>query len=202
MNPQALPKPHLLVLVSGKQGSGKTTLADALALRAADYGYRPVRTRFAAGLYKIHDAARAAAVELGIPWPPKYGKFLQLMGTELGRDVFGKDVWVQAAQTLVERELRDAVVPRVFILDDTRFPNEAALRVAGTEARTIRLSAPADVRRARADGWRDTEDHESETALDEYGALFGQVLETAALDRDAVLANALLYVFGGDSRAP
>ena len=54
-------------------------------------------------------------LDLGVPITPRY--ILQLMGTEAGRDVFGKDIWIHALDRCI------AGVENV-VLSDPRFPNE------------------------------------------------------------------------------
>lgn len=190
---------HRIVLLSGKQGSGKTTLAAALTELAPKYGYRPYRTRFAKTLYEIHNAARDTARRYGIPWPDKYGEFLQRMGTELGRDRFGVDVWVNALRADVERELAEASGPTLVVIDDLRFTNEfdALDGFPGADVIKLRLECHRDTRRLRADSWREDEHHPSETALDAYipQGKFDAVIATPTGTIEGMVLHACDVVF-------
>lgn len=192
------PTRHRVVLLSGKQGAGKTTLANALERLAVEHGYVPYRTRYARALYEIHNAARDVARKNKIPWPDKYGKFLQKMGTELGRDYFGSDVWVNALRADVESALASAALPRLVIIDDMRFQNEfTALDGVDADVIKIRLECHRDTRRLRADSWRDDEHHPSETDLDAYVAQgrFSAVIATPTGTIEGMLDHARSVVF-------
>jgi len=58
--------------------------------------------------------------ELGKDFTPRYA--LQLMGTEVGRDVFHKDFWVIKAKNEMHKQLSKGV--ENFVITDVRFPNE------------------------------------------------------------------------------
>lgn len=192
---------HRIVLLSGKQGAGKTTLANALTEMAPRYGYRPYRTRFAKTLYEIHNAARDTARRYGIPWPDKYGPFLQQMGTELGRNRFGENVWVDALRADVERELAAATQPTLVVIDDLRFKNEfdvfADGAPEGADVLRLRLECHRDTRRLRADSWRDDEHHPSETDLDTYvpQGRFTAVISTPTGTIEGMVDHARSVVF-------
>lgn len=189
----------LYVLISGKQGSGKTTTADALyvALRSAEIVTR--RSRFASTIYEMHDAIRNIAIDLGIPMPKKDGKLLQLLGTEWGRNNYGDNVWVDA---LVSGIRRSFIWPDVVLIDDCRFPNELTC-VPVDQRITVRLECDKAARRARADGWRDTDTHASETALDGHLDKFDYTFDTLTCPTDfivGILAEQIIKLVAGNSR--
>jgi hypothetical protein len=189
------------IMLSGTQGSGKTTTSDMLKEWAQKNDVRFYGVKFACTLYEMHDAVRDIAVKKGIDMPKKDGKLLQLLGTEWGRTNYGENVWVDATKKTVENITNEELLVEetfkrhtnnpykkglkiMVVIDDCRFPNE--LDAFKGEFLTVRLTADRDSRKARADGWRDTENHPSETALDGMEDQFDLVLDTVALSKDKV----------------
>lgn len=170
-----------VVLISGKQGSGKTTLYNQLSgdieLRPGGI-WIPHGLIFAGPLYEMHDYCRSVLVDAGIDpvHKVKDGNLLQLLGTEWGRNTIDKDVWVKIVKNRIKKygdDLRkDMQTERkfIFIISDSRFENEFDLF---PEALRIRLECPEGVRKERAQKttmWRDNTHHPSETSLDRYSA--------------------------------
>lgn len=151
-----------VVLISGKQGSGKTTLSRNLTLLLTENGFDPVNIKFADVLYELHDGIWQTMGKYGRKLNAKKdGPLLQLLGTEWGRNTLSENIWVEIAQYRAAEALKN---PRaIVIIDDCRFPNELA---AFPEAFKVRLEATADIRKERCEAWRDNENHPSETALD------------------------------------
>lgn len=125
----------MIIGLSGFARSGKDTVADYLV---SEYGY--TRIAFAdpmrEALYRlnpmisVHDMTHvplASAVD-GMGWEEvktasaDLRGLLQRMGTEVGREMFGEDVWVKQALRAVSRHEN-------VVFSDVRFKNEAdALR--------------------------------------------------------------------------
>ncbi len=170
------------LLISGKQGSGKTTTAKLVSDLLEDTGFGVVNAKFADTLYKMHDACLRILKARGITVPEKSGTLLQLLGTEYGRKVHGEDVWVNCALGAYEELVADA--PKdgsfyndiVYVIDDARFKNELAAFNFGFAAR---LECAKDVRKARCPAWRDNDTHQSETDLDDSLDKFDVVINTA-----------------------
>lgn len=164
-----------LVGLSGKAGAGKDTAADALA---SSLGYQ--KLSFATEIKKLALILNPImAVEPGsgrqirlrelikvMDWSaakqhsPELRRFLQVLGTEGGRDVFGENVWVNRLFSTLGKHLN------FYVITDVRFPNEAdAIHDRGGQVWRIHrperevLEALAGV---------DPNVHESETALDNY----------------------------------
>lgn len=154
-----------VVLISGKQGSGKSTLTRELMRLFPE----AQEFKFAGPIYQIHDYARTMLDALGVEIPPnlkaKDGPLLQYLGTEWGRKSIADDVWVKCAQGAVRNYLRNSVGRVVAVFSDCRFKNEFH---AFPDALTIRLECDRDARKARAEMWRDNENHPSEVDLDGY----------------------------------
>lgn len=121
----------------GRAGSGKSTVGLHLVER---HGYHalgfadPLREMAYAinPIVGFHNAPRYAEVidvhgyEDAKRHFPEVRRFLQVLGTEGGRDILGDDVWVNAAL----RTAYGIQAPCVFT--DVRFPNEAeAVRAHG-----------------------------------------------------------------------
>jgi hypothetical protein len=154
----------MIIGLSGYAQTGKDTVANYLV---EHYGY--VKVSFAdpirEALYKLNPYIRvgdmppsslANAVDhMGWEEVKRFSsdarELLQRLGTEVGREMFGKDFWVN--QGLLRAKEHDNVV-----FADTRFMNEAdAIRANGGQV--WRISKP---------GHGPINGHPSETALDEY----------------------------------
>lgn len=155
-----------VILISGKQGSGKTTLSKHLH-KSINLNKQmwAINLKFADPLYQMHDYCLAILNQSGIDTIKKDGKLLQLLGTEWGRSI-DKDIWVRVAQSRVNK-LRPSGYDQtmVAIIDDTRFKNELE---AFPDAIKIRLECDKVQRRQRTDSWRDNEMHPSEIDLDDW----------------------------------
>ena len=97
-------------------------------------------------------------------YAPEIRQLLQRLGTEVGRNILGADVWVQTAMRAigigVDRgpAVFDCVWPENYVFADCRFPNEAeAIKAAGGE-----------VWRVERPGYGPINDHPSETALRDW----------------------------------
>lgn len=82
---------------------------------------------------------------------PEFRGTLQRLGTEVGRNILGGNIWVDATMNALD-------VERDYVITDCRFPNEAqAINRAG--GLVVRVQRP---------GNGPANDHPSETALDDY----------------------------------
>jgi len=159
-----------IVLISGRQGSGKSTLQKRIVLdwQSQVKNSRAITLNFADILYEMHDKVLQV---LNQYWPPreivKDGPLLQLLGTQWGRDTIDKDIWVKCLQAKIKQltEQNSHYQNLLFIIGDCRFPNELE---AFPEALSIRLRASEETRKARVSMWRENTNHPSEIALDKY----------------------------------
>jgi dephospho-CoA kinase len=145
----------------GKFGSGKTTAAEYLV---KEYGYN--RMSLADPMRKI--VKDIFGVESKTD--PRYRRLMQKLGTDWFRSE-DKDVWVKHLLRRVEKETRPVVV------DDVRFPNEAAT-LAARGWYIVYLDCSLEVRTQRCisrDGHFDesTLNHPSETGVDEILQMLG-----------------------------
>jgi hypothetical protein len=106
-------------------------------------------------------------------------EFLQRFGTEMGRNTFGKDFWVdQALPMAYGMEFSD----KNIVVTDVRFENEA-LRIVDLGGRIIEIRRPTE----------HIDPHESEAGLPadmaEYVISNDSTLESLYKDVDAVLEN-------------
>jgi len=181
----------MILMISGKQGSGKTTTSDLVADELRAQQFQVVRMRFAEAIYEMHDLCLGVLDKYGIKRPNVKidGPLLQLLGTEWGRNQIHQDVWVNILRNrinLLFQGMPDLFGKRIVIVDDMRFPNEfdpfeSALRV--------RFECDRELRKARAEKWRENENHPSEIALDEYAkeGKFGVYCDTGKYGQSDVI---------------
>lgn len=166
----------------GRMFSGKTTASNILV---QDMGFvklafaDPVKIVSAAMLDQMNAYLRVydlPALNSNGAWDydtiqkrkkePQVRKLLQLVGTELGRELVGyENIWVDIL-------LKSAEDLECVVVDDCRFPNEAdALREHGF--RIVRVDRPVEdrltlMRKAYPHDLESIMDHPSETSLDLY----------------------------------
>src|SRR5580698_11259986 len=129
---------------------GKDTFADYYMTK-----YGSITLSFAAPLHKI---AKHIQKTLG-KWCEKDGTLLQMIGTAL-RERYGEDVFVIELLKKIQQYQNAEFPPRMIIVTDVRFPNEAAaLRNLGAMLIKITRSGRVIDRPAT---------HISETALSDY----------------------------------
>ncbi len=160
----------MILLISGKQGAGKTTLAAAMAKKWSETkGNQAVLINFADSIYDMHNYCIGYLKDHGINRDiVKDGPLLQLLGTEWGRKTISKDIWVNVTKAKIAKlsdPTRNLRQNQLFIIGDCRFPNEIT---AFPEALKVRLDCDRAVRKYRCSQWRENDTHESETALDDF----------------------------------
>ncbi len=149
-----------VIFISAKQGGGKTTLTRHLL------GLLPHARalRFAEPIYEMQDAVWDVLDGYGLlQREAKSSDLLQVLGDFARRR--RSDIFVEALKVRVDALRSEGV--RYLIIDDGRFENEFH---ALPEALTIRLECNRDIRKDRADRWRENEIHISEIALDSMSA--------------------------------
>lgn len=152
-----------IVLISGKQGSGKTTLQKALQDEWRSRGYASHVLNFADVIYSMHYAVLNI---LNQYWPDrkivKDGPLLQLLGTDWGRKTIDDNIWVKILKHKLSTFSPSS--RSLIIVGDCRFKNE----LDGIEALKIRLECDRESRKKRCEAWRENEQHPSEIDLDDY----------------------------------
>lgn len=152
--------------LAGYARSGKDTVADLLitdgftriafadTLREALYRLDPAVQAFDTDTFlPVREVVDAVGWEGAKIVTPEVRDLLQRLGTEVGRDMFGYNFWVE--QTF--RRINSSPSEK-WVVTDVRFPNEAdAVRDAG-----------GFVVRVRRPGFGPVNSHPSETALDSY----------------------------------
>lgn len=154
----------MIIGLSGYAQTGKDTVAQHLI---SNYNYRrvafadPIRN----ALYKLNPlvevgefkAVHLASVIDGMGWEetkrisPETRRLLQILGTEVGREMFGQDFWVnQAMKNLGKFDKA--------VITDVRYPNEYKA-IKAREGIIIRIIKP---------GTGAVNMHASETALDNF----------------------------------
>ena len=170
-----------VVLISAKQGAGKSTLARNLKSKLEESGNKVETLAYANVLYKMHFAIRSILQSFGaddMPADKIDGPLLQILGTEWGRRIRHNDIWVNVLKKRVTE-------PGTFyLIDDCRMQNEMdAFNCSEFKVLKIRLEAPEHVRQLRAKKWRINTNHLSEIGLDHYNA-WDLKLDTESLKAD------------------
>jgi len=150
----------MIIGLSGYAQSGKDTVAELLCL---NYGYK--RISFALpmrdAIYRLNPIvfnlnSRVADLVDGDGWEitkqnPEVRRLLQVFGTEVGREMFGENFWVDQAFKRAEEYER-------VVFADVRFPNEAQAIV----------DKGGQVWRVQREGHKPVNLHSSETAMDNW----------------------------------
>ena len=151
----------MIIGLSGYAQSGKDTAAELLCL---NYDFK--RIAFADAIREsisrlnpmLGNGIRVGEMAEDYGWDvaknnPEVRRLLQVMGTEVGRQLFGDDVWID----IVMRQI-DANPEQNWVVTDVRFPNEAnAIKSrSGYMLRVNRLNHHA------------VNNHASEHAMDNY----------------------------------
>lgn len=151
-----------IIMISGRQGAGKTTLACDLAEILRNNSYKPILLKFASPLYALHNLIYGKLSEYGVRPKKIDGTLMQLLGAHL-RDTHDDKLWVKIVRHDIEKALKE---PRaVVVIDDLRYKNEAKTWLRH-EMCLVRLECPERVRKKRAEKWRKDTEHASETELD------------------------------------
>jgi hypothetical protein len=175
------------IALSGPARSGKDTAAKYLI---DNYGY--TRVSFAApirqALYRLNpkitlDGVCNVSLQVGVNiygWDamkthaPEIRDLLQRFGTEVGREMFGDDIWVNIA-------INEALKHEKAIFTDCRYPNEAeAVRAIGGQIWKI-----------ERDGVEPANSHTSEHAMIDY-SIDRKISNNGSLDE---LNNQLVNIF-------
>lgn len=183
-NLDSSPITPLVVVISGKQGSGKTTLSEGLCRELRNHQFGVELLKFAGPIYHMHDMIRDyCRTQLGMTRPDKDGPLLQLLGTEWGRNTIAQDVWINALLHRIHISPAD-----VILIDDCRFPNELEVISELPRKLSVRLEASVPTRRERCPAWRDNDTHPSETGLDNMLDRFDVIIDADKFNSEQVLA--------------
>lgn len=167
--------------ILGRRGSGKTTIALELMRRGYErHSWAEPVKEIARWAYGHIDKASLYEVTASDGPIPVTGRWiLQRIGTEALRNCVDQDFWIKVglrkieADETVRRSETDSanVRPRLWVNDDTRFPNEVeALRSRGFVI--VYIGVPDEVRIERLGREYDpvADTHPSETSVNEMDA--------------------------------
>lgn len=181
----------MIIGLSGYARSGKDTAADHLVsnygftrysfaapMKEAMYRLNPIVYSDAIGNFRYKDLVDVYGLDKAKDSHPEIRRLLQVFGTEVGRDMFGQNFWVDLALSSAKENL--------VVISDVRFKNEAdGIKAAGGQ-----------VWRINRDGIGPVTNHASEVDLDDYkfdNVLFNNstVLELNNMI-DGIMKNAII----------
>lgn len=171
----------MIILLSGKQGSGKDTLSNALKAQIEGRLKRKVyQHKFASTIYEMHDSVMAILKKYNVNHNiTKCGPLLQYLGTEFGRATFGDNIWCEITRTMIRHDL-SLGEKSVAIVSDCRFENEFNYF---PEALRVRLECNEALRKPRTHSWRPNTKHPSETGLDKFAGSMSRLEKIAVMLR-------------------
>jgi hypothetical protein len=113
-----------IIALTGAKTVGKTTIAKAVQAWAIDSKIVSFATPIKEMLWQMgipYEALNGKDKEAIIPELGKSSReLMQSLGTEWGRDLINRNIWVFAMQKQIERTKEE-----IIIIDDLRFENEA-----------------------------------------------------------------------------
>ena len=178
--------------LSGKAGSGKDFIASRII--TPKYGYVPFSIAWHVKANLVGKGVLTYE-EAFITKPPHARHLLQQEATESGRDIYGEDMWLRAADSWMRTIYTSWGIKR-FILPDVRFVNEVNY-IKNMGGKVIRIVAPERV--AQSPLSDEARQHYSEIALDDYpldnfdGLLYNDIgQEDTLVSRTEQLFNKLL----------
>lgn len=153
----------MIIGLSGYARSGKDTAADHLVekygftrysfaapMKEAMYRLNPIVSSDSIGNFRYKDLVDVYGLDKAKDSHPEIRRLLQVFGTEVGRDMFGENFWVQLALNSAKEDL--------VVISDVRFKNEAeGIKAAGGQ-----------VWRINRHGIGPVTNHASEIDLDDY----------------------------------
>jgi len=168
-----------VIAISGKAGSGKTTLANKLHKNLESNGEITSIFKFAKPLYTLQDE-----IQVMLKKPRVKDRGILIGVGEMLKKVYGETVFTETMinDLKVEQELD---YNKFIIIDDMRFGHELeALYGSGLDVITIRLDAPVSILDKRV-GVPADRDHITETDLD--NAMFDLYIDVNNKDQREVL---------------
>ena len=153
----------MIIGLSGYARSGKDTAADRLVeahmftrysfaapMKDAMYKLNPIVHSDSIGNFRYKDLVDSYGLDEAKDSHPEIRRLLQVFGTEVGRDMFGNNFWVDLAL--------NSIIEDNVVISDVRFKNEAdAIKSAGGK-----------VWRINRHGVGPVTNHSSEIDLDSY----------------------------------
>jgi thymidylate kinase len=183
------------IMISGKQGTGKSTLANFLTNHFESHGWQIFPYKFARPLYEMHNACRHVLMKYGVRgynFEKKDGVLLQILGTEWGRNTINPYIWVDCARNYISRNAR-MTTSALFLIDDLRFKDEFNLDEGAIK---IRLECDREIRKVRCEAWRDNDMHQTEIDLDDWVDRFDLVLDTGKISKEDMFNKTLEFLAG------
>lgn len=169
-----------VIAISGKAGSGKTTLAEALVEKLARHkttNYNVVVTeKFAKPLYQAQ-----LEIQRILGKAAEKNRDILIGVADIAKKVYGEEVFTE---TLQDNLKAHETMLDYVIIDDMRYGHELDMLYQNFDVLTVRLDAPVSVLDTRV-GVPANREHISETDLD--NAMFDLYIDVNSKDQQEVL---------------
>lgn len=194
---------NFIIFLGGQQGSGKSSAAQYIDERAFNQGFSSSILKFADPVYKIAEVVEEKMCQiLGQEPSKKNGSLLQKIGTDIGREIFDKNIWVKDLHRRINRYVMSAQSTGssiCLVVEDVRMINEFELmdtlkkQYENFTIFSVYFNAPEEVRKTRTNSWRENTSHESEQCYT-FQNLFDHQIDTSGSkeDKEALLNELLI----------
>lgn len=116
-----------LILIAGKKGSGKSTLSEYIKQKTNGWAYKfslADKLKYITfDILKLCNIHIESLDDLYNGQKEHYRRYLQVIGTEIIQNAFGKTIWCELVSKQIDEITRYHTTP-IIVIDDIRFQHE------------------------------------------------------------------------------